>query len=240
MTAALANPAEATEPEFLGIFSPRRAGALAGVTGDQIGQWARYGLIRPTIYKGRPANRYAFFDVAEAIVVHWLRLQEFAYDEIHHAIAVAREQHPQWPLVRGKLGVARHTVAAGQDRGVIVQRSEDGSYVEIGKAGDQIVLKPELLNFAQDMLRTGGWIAYHLNLDRIEVDPRKLGGAPTLAGSRWPVERIARIAHDDEGRAILIADYTLSEADIDQAIKWTEAAARLSGGDLQDAAPRSR
>ena len=215
-------------PEFLGVFSPQRAGALAGVSGDQIGQWARYGLIRPTIYEGRPANRYAFFDVAEAIVVHWLREQRFDYDAIHQAILTARGDHPRWPLIRGKLGVARHTVDPGHDRGVLVRRASDGSYVEIGKPGDQIVLQPELLDFAQDMLRGGGWLAYHLNLDRIEVDPSKLGGAPVLAGSRWPVERVARIAADHEGRTILVEEYDLDEIEVNQAVTWSDAAERLT------------
>lgn len=227
MTATATAPNQ-DAPEFLGVFSPQRAGALAGVSGDQIGQWARYGLIRPTIYEGRPANRYAFFDVAEAIVVHWLREQDFDYDSIHQAIRAARDDHPQWPLIRGKLGVARHTIESDHDRGVIVRRAPDGSYVEIGKPGDQIVLKPELLDFAQDMLRSGGWLAYHLKLDRIEVDPSKLGGAPVLAGSRWPVERVARIAADDEGRAILIGEYELDEVGVEQAVTWSHAAHRLT------------
>jgi uncharacterized protein (DUF433 family)/DNA-binding transcriptional MerR regulator len=214
----------ATESEFLGVFSPRRAGALAGVSGDQVGQWARYKLIRPTVYEGRPANRYAFYDVAEAIVVHWLREQGFGYSEIHTAIANARVSHPEWPLVRAPLGVARHALEG--DRGVIVEKLGP-AYVETGRPGGQIVLKPELLNFARDMLRTGGWLADQLRLERIEVDPEKLGGAPTLRGRRWPVERVARIAADDEGRSILIDDYGLDERDVEESVRWTEAAAAL-------------
>lgn len=225
------SPTEA--PEFLGVFSPRSAGALAGVSGDQIGQWARYGLIRPTIYEGRPANRYAFFDIAEAIVVHWLRDHHFSYDEIHEAISAARTEHPRWPLLRGQLGIARHTIESDRDRGVIVQWTAGGNYEEVGRAGRQLVLKPELLDFAQDMLRTGGWIAYANHLDRIEVDPAKVGGAPALKGSRWPIERIARIAADDEGRGVLINDYGLDDMDVAQAVTWTEAAEKLvtQGGD---------
>ena len=228
MPAATATLNTSDAPEFLGVFSPRRAGALAGVSGDQIGQWARYGLIRPTVYEGRPANRYAFFDIAEAIVVHWLREQRFAYDEIHQAIQAARSRQTNWPLIRGQLGVARHTVEADRDRGVIVERTPEGDYVEVGRAGRQVVLKPELLNFAQDMLRTGGWIAYANQLDRIEVDPTKLGGAPAIRGSRWPVERIARIAADAEGREILLREYALDEGDILQAVAWTDAAEKLT------------
>src|SRR4051812_830124 len=125
---ATTDPAQLDDaPEFVGVFTPRRAGALAGVSGYRIGQWARYGLIRPSVYEGRPANRYAFFDVAEAIVVHWLWDQGFSYGEIHEAIAAARAQDPHWPLVRGQLGVARHTVEADRDRGVIVHQTAEGA-----------------------------------------------------------------------------------------------------------------
>ena len=224
MTTASANKPSTTAPELLGVFSPRRAGALAGVSGGRIGQWARYGLIQPTVYSGRPANRYAFYDVAEAIVVHWLRDQRFDYAAIHEAIANARKTHPDWPLLGAELGVARHAIEG--DRGLIVERI-DGAYVETGRPGGQIVLKPEVLDFARDMLRTGGWLADQLHLKRIEVDPEKLGGAPTLRGRRWPVERVARIAADDAGRAILIDDYGLDERDVDESLRWSHAAAAL-------------
>jgi uncharacterized protein (DUF433 family)/DNA-binding transcriptional MerR regulator len=210
-------------PEFLGIFSPRRAGALAGVSGNQVGQWARYGLIRPSVYQGRPANLYAFFDVAEAIVVHWLRERGFNYDQIHHAIAVAHKAHTDWALLRAQVGVAS---AVEGDRGVIAEKV-GGEYVDIGRPGGQAVLKPELFEFASDMLRSGGWLANKLGLERIEVDPRKLGGAPSLRGRRWPVERVARIAADAEGRSILIDDYGLDDRDVDESVRWTEAAAAL-------------
>ena len=210
-------------PEFLGVFSPQRAGALAGVSGTRIGQWARYGLIRPTIYEGRPANRYAFKDVAEAIVVHWLQDQGFSFDEIHQAIANARIAHPLWPLQEAPLGIARSVQG---DRGAIVER-RGGVYVETGRPGGQVVLKPELFEFASDMLRSGGWLADRLRLERIEVDPEKLGGAPTLRGRRWPVERVARIAADPKGWAILRDDYGLDDQDVEESVRWTEAAAAL-------------
>lgn len=212
-------------PEFLGVFSPYRAGALAGVGGNRIGQWARYGLISPTIYEGRPANRYAFFDVAEAIVVHELHRAEFTYEEIHTAIDNARERFPRWPLQNADLGVARHVVGA-PDRGVIVEKL-DGHYIETGRPGGQVIIKPELLDLARDILRSGGWLARDLKLERIEVDVEKLGGAPTLRGRRWPVERVARTAADSEGRSLLLTDYGLDERDIDESLRWSSAAAAL-------------
>jgi DNA-binding transcriptional MerR regulator len=222
-------PALATKdrPELLGIFTPARAGALAGVSGDQIGQWARYDLIRPTIYEGRPANRYAFNDVAEAIVVHWLRNRGFPYEEIHHAIESARKDFPQakWPLLRAKIGVASALVEG--DRGVIAQKFEHG-YEETGRPGHQIVLKPEMFDGATDMLRHGGWIADSLKLQHIEVDPEKLGGAPVLAGRRWPVERVAQIAKDSpEGWQLLRDEYDLPDIEIDESVRWATAVASL-------------
>lgn len=212
-------------PEFLGVFSPYRAGALAGVSGNRVGQWARYGLISPTVYEGRPANRYAFFDVAEAIVVHELSQAGFTYQEIHTAIDSARERFPDWPLQSADLGIARHVVGA-PDRGVIAERV-NGDYFEIGRPGGQMIIRPELLELARDILRSGGWLARHLELERIEVDPGKLGGAPTLRGRRWPVERVARTAADEEGRSLLLADYGLDERDIEESQRWATAAASL-------------
>jgi uncharacterized protein (DUF433 family) len=215
-------------PEFLGIFPPYRAGALAGVSGNRIGQWARYGLIRASYFEGRPANLYAFYDVSEAIVVHWLRDRGFGYGEIHSAVSAARKDHPEWPLVKGRLGVAKHAVH-GDPRGAIVQEVDKDVYVETGRAGGQVMLRPQLLDAARDVLRRGGWIADQLRLKRIEVDPQKLGGAPTIKGHRWPVERIAQLAADEKGRAILEADYRLKRPEIDESLIWVKAAAALYG-----------
>ena len=44
---------------------------LAGVPGDRIGQWARWGHIRASVSAAEP-HVYAFADVAEALAVHLL------------------------------------------------------------------------------------------------------------------------------------------------------------------------
>lgn len=215
-----------SDPEHMAVFPPYRAGALAGVSGSRIGQWARYGLITPTLYAGRPANLYAFFDVAEAIVVHWLLERRFAYPEIHSAIDSARRAYPDWPLLNAPLGIAQHAVH-GDPRGAIVQEVQRGVYVEVGMPGSQTTLKPQLLERTRDMLRRGGWIAEELGLRRLEVDPQKLGGIPTLRGRRWPVDRVAQLAADQDGTRVLVEDYGLDARDLDESIRWVEAAARL-------------
>ncbi len=181
-------PASAERSESLGVFSPRRAGQLAGVGGDRIGQWARHGLIRPTIHEGPPANRYAFNDVAEAIAVHWLHAQGFGYDDIRLAIRKAGAADRSWPLLQAAVGVAHHGLE--RDRGVIALRTTEGQYVEIGRPGDQTVLEPELFDQASDVLRQGGWLARELGLARIEVDPQRGSAEPRASRAtdgRWSV-----------------------------------------------------
>lgn len=209
-----------------GVFSPFRAGALAGVSGNRIGQWARYGLIKASLFEGRPANLYEFRDVAEAIVVHWLLDRGFTYDDIHVAIEQARGDHPGWPLLTAPLGVAQHAID-GDPKGVIALEIDRGTYVDTRRGGQQAMLKPELLEQARDMLRAGGWLAADLKLKRIEVDPGKLGGAPVIRGRRWPIERIAQLAADEEGTEMLIESYGLDRRDIEESVQWVDAALSL-------------
>lgn len=213
-------------PELSGVFTPYRAGALAGVSGYRLGQWARYDLVRPSRYRGRPANLYDFHDVAEAIVVHWLLDERFSYRQIHEAIHAARAEHPDWPLLMAPLGIAHHAVE-GDPIGTIVLEVERGVYIDTHRGG-QVTLRPELLDHVRDMLKRGGWLANELDLRRIEVDPAKLAGAPTLRGRRWPVERVAQLAGDDAGVSVLLDDYGLDERDVDESRRWVAAAAALS------------
>lgn len=208
----------------LGAYSPRRAGALAGVSGLTVGQWARRGLITPSVYQGRRTNLYAFNDVGETIIVHWLLSEGFAHAQIRSALDAVARDYPQWPLLRAPIGIGRHHL---DDRGLIVVKHQS-EYIDVtGRSPGQFVLKPQLLDLARDMLRRGGWIAHELHLESIEVDPLKLGGQPSLRGRRWAVPHVARLASDDEGRAILIDDYGLQPAEIDEASVWVARAESL-------------
>ena len=208
-----------------GIYTPRRAGALAGVSGQRIGQWARRGLITPNIYRGRPTNLYAYFDVAEAIVVRWLLDKGFSHADVRGALDSVRHEHPQWPLLRGPLGVGQ---ASLDDRGLLV-RKEGDHYVDVtGGSHGQIVIRPQLLDRARDMLLTGGWIASAHGLERIEVTPGKLGGQPSIRGRRWTVDHVARLAADEDGRQVLIDDYRLAPQEVDEAVVWHRVALELA------------
>jgi uncharacterized protein (DUF433 family) len=159
-------------------------------------------------------------------VVHWLLDRGFSYVDIHHAIGRARVDYSDWPLLTAPLGIAQHAIA-GDPKGAIVLEVAQGTYVDTGSGGNQITLKPQLLEAASDMLRRGGWLAAKMNLQRIEVDPGKLGGAPVVRGRRWPIDRVAQLATDKAGRAVLMDDYGLHRMDIEESVRWVRAAAKL-------------
>lgn len=217
-----------TEEELdLGIYSPAMAGALAGVSGRSIGQWARVGLIRASVFRGRPSHLYSYFDVAEAIVVRWLLNEGLRHKDIRLALSGVREEHPDWPLLRAPLGVGRLSL---DDRALIVRRVADGTYldaVDRTKPG-QIIIKPVFLGQARDMLAHGGWVAAARHLERIEVRPLKLGGAPSLSGRRWTVEMTARMAEDEGGREVLMGTYGLAAEEVDEAVSWMDGARDLA------------
>lgn len=206
-----------------GIYTPRRVGSLAGVSGRHIGQWSRRGLITPHVHEGLPTNLYSYNDVAEALAVKWLVDQDFTFDQIRTAIRDARAGHPHWPLSEAPLGVAKQS---RDDRGALVLQNSPGEYVETGTGG-QVTLRPEFLALVKDVLRSGGWLAQAHNLRKIEVDPQTLGGLPRLRGRRWPVQEVALIAADSNGRNLLRREYGLTQREISESVVWSEAAAAL-------------
>src|SRR5688572_7510043 len=67
----------------VGHYLANEVGRLAGVTGDQIGQWARYGYIRSSQSDDQP-RVYSYQDVAEAMAVHQLRDNGVSYEDIRN------------------------------------------------------------------------------------------------------------------------------------------------------------
>src|SRR3954451_24647094 len=98
-------------------YLAHEAGRLAGVHGDRIGQWARWGHIRASVSDGDP-HVYAFEDVAEALAVHLLLDAGFALPLVRRAVerlggAAAR------PLSGGRLHVVDHRLAV--ERGDVLE-----------------------------------------------------------------------------------------------------------------------
>ena len=182
---------ELMEPATVGHYSAREAGRLAGVEGDRVGQWARWGHIRASVSDGEP-HVYAFADVAEALAVHLLLEAGFTLPVIRRAVERLGGEHP--------LSNGLHVV----DGVLAVERGDRLEDVFT----DHGVLPLDGRLDAVALLRGGGWPSFVTGVTCVEVDPARLAGRPCLRGRRVPVELAA------EGGLQLTAD------EVEQARAW--------------------
>ncbi|MCW2982199.1 MAG: hypothetical protein JWO14_3926 [Solirubrobacterales bacterium] len=206
-----------TQKEPIGFYLANEAGALAGVSGETIGQWARYGYIRSSQSSPSVLPRvYSFQDIAEAMIVHELLDHDVSHEEIKAAIHTLRSGEGwDWPLLDADLGAASGAV--------VVKRA--GRHYEVGQHPWQdFVERGNLRRIAVDLNR-GGWAVRSIpDLQHIEVDPEVLSGTPTIRGHRVSVEKVALLAETEGGLRTLADDYELSGPEIRDAVRWWEKA----------------
>jgi hypothetical protein len=175
------------------MYLAHEAGRLAGVDGDRIGQWARWGHIRASVSDGDP-HVYAFDDVADALAVHILEDAGLPLPVIRAAVEHLGGEHPLAHgvhVVDGRMAVER---AGGLEDVFTEQR-----VFELDGKLDPVA-----------MLRAGGWPSLMTGVTAVVVDPERLGGRPHIRGRRVPVEIAAQA---EDGLA-------LSDDEIAQARAW--------------------
>ena len=106
-------------------------GALAGVSGTKIGQWARWGYIRSSQSSDEP-RVYSVEDVAEAAIVSELLERGVTHAEIHAAIEHLRGRG-RWPLSEV------HLETTLEPRPHIVLEV-DGERLALGPRGWQVIV----------------------------------------------------------------------------------------------------
>lgn len=153
----------------LGHYLAHEAGRLAGVDGDRIGQWARWGHIRASVSAGDP-HVYAFADVADALAVRILLDAGVALPLIRAAVVHLGGEHP---LANG-LHVVDGRMAVERVDGLEDVFTEQRVFELDGK------LDPVAL------LRAGGWPSLVTGVP-VDVDPERAAGRPCLPGTRTPV-----------------------------------------------------
>jgi DNA-binding transcriptional MerR regulator len=127
-----------------GHFLAGEAGELAGVSGNTIGQWARWGYIRASQSDGDP-HVYSVEDVAEAAIVHALLERGVRHRDVRRAIA-RLGGYGEWPLSEAPLA----TTPAGR----IVLR-ENGAAYALSDRGWQLMTAPPELDDVRLRLRRG-------------------------------------------------------------------------------------
>jgi uncharacterized protein (DUF433 family) len=206
-----------------GHYLAAEAGRLAGVSGDQIGQWARHDYIRSSQSDAIP-RVYSYQDVAEAMVVHQLRLNEVSYDDIRTALQGLRDDTElgDWPLQ----AVTLKTIDSPKRPGRLVVVREGEHFDVSGRPWHGAIDVGDLVRIAADLNR-GGWAARELpDLTHIEVNPDRLSGRPVIRGRRVPARDVAELAVTEEGLAVLTDEYELDADEIQDARRWWEVASR--------------
>lgn len=116
-----------------GSFLAGEVGELAGVTGNTIGQWARWGYIRASQSDGDP-HVYSVEDVAEAAMVHALLERGVSHMMVRRAIAHLGD-YGEWPLSEAPLAVAN---------GRIVLNEREGAFALSPRGWQRMVAPPPL------------------------------------------------------------------------------------------------
>jgi uncharacterized protein (DUF433 family) len=125
------------------VYLAHDAARLAGVPGDRIGQWARWGHIAASVSAGDP-HVYAWEDVAEALAVHELL-----------------ERGVRLPVIRAAVerlgGAAAHPLAAAGPTAVgLLPLNGDPAAAELLRRGGWPSLRLGLRHVEVDPARMGG------------------------------------------------------------------------------------
>jgi DNA-binding transcriptional MerR regulator len=119
----------ASEPH--GELSAGDVGALAGVSGTQVGQWARWGYIRASVRAEEPYV-YSVEDVAEAAIVAELLRRGVSHRDVHSAVGRLAD-YGTWPLSEARLAT---TPEEGRTR---IALHEQGEWLVLGARGWQAI-----------------------------------------------------------------------------------------------------
>ena len=122
------------------------AGELAGVTGNTIGQWARWGYIRASQSDGEP-HVYSVEDVAEAAIVGELLRRGVRHRDVRRAIRHLPE-YGAWPLSEAPL--------ATTPEGRLLLLRENGEIYALSARGWQLMsVPPEVEDVRLRLQRVG-------------------------------------------------------------------------------------
>ena len=163
-------------------------GELAGVTGNTIGQWARWGYIRASQSDGDP-HVYSVEDVTEAAMVHALLERGVSHTQVRRAIAHLSE-YGDWPLSEAPLAVTdgprpRIVLREGERRlrAVAARLAADG---RAAAAGGRSPAAQEILTVGGSVGRDGPPPAPHRRAVRRARRARLRGGGPRPARRATP------------------------------------------------------
>ena len=129
-----------------GSFLAKEVGQLAGVSGNTIGQWARWGYNRSSRSDGEP-RVYSVEDVAEAAIVHALLERGVRHAQVRRVIGRLPE-YGDWPLSEAPLATT------DEPRPRIVLHDRDGVYALSPRGWQQMAAPPPVRDVRLRLKRT--------------------------------------------------------------------------------------
>lgn len=163
-------------------FSVELASTLTGASVDTLRRWRRQKLFVPELHASRPML-YSFRDVVALRSVCYLR-SEVSLQKIRKALANLSEQDLTQHLSEYRFATDGKTVVVWTEDGFIDLVKNPGQFhivtlVEIYRPFRNQAEKP-VVDFERPRLR-------------IEIAPGRMGGFPTIIGTRIPYDTVARL-----------------------------------------------
>ena len=162
------------------------ASKMSGASVGQLAHWRKTGILVPEIESQRAPYLYSFRDIVALRTVAWLRA-DHSLQSIRNSLGFAQEldlaDHP-----------ASYTVVKlGESWGV--QRGEQA--IDIAKHPGQSTVGTLADVFAEFETVRNRRVDKLLNPRRgVEVNPSRLGGWPTIKGTRIPFDLVAELISD--------------------------------------------
>ena len=176
-----------------GAYSAERAAALSGVPKRTVYYWAKNGYLTPSV--SQDPLLWSYTDLLALRTIYWLRQPKKAFDREIPATSMPKVRRALGELKRLNLDLlesGRPTVVVTSGGEIAVniaalplQRAEDGQYLERA-----------LVNLLGPFDGLEGTRGPDLAWPRatIQILPRKISGAPHVAGTRLPTQSIFALA----------------------------------------------
>lgn len=173
---------------------------MSGATPDQLRYWRTRGILRPEIEDEKSPYLYSFRDIVALRTLAWLR-GDHSLQMIRRAFSTLSEldmvEHP-----------ASYTlVKLGKSIGVVDQ-NDPGQAIDLVREPGQITvgtLEDVFARFESHNRRVVDPLLHPR--DGVEVNPSRLGGWPTITGTRVPFDVVASLIGDGSVPAEDVAFY---------------------------------
>jgi uncharacterized protein (DUF433 family) len=158
------------------------ASTLTGASVETLRRWRRHRLFVPELHSKRPML-YSFRDVVALRSVCYLR-SEISLQKIRRALTTLSEQELTQHLSEYKFATDGKTVVVWTDEGFVDLVNNPGQF-------NIVTLRQIYRPFTNRANKSV--VDFEHPRKRIEVVPGRLGGFPTIVGTRIPYDTVARL-----------------------------------------------